>query len=50
MVTPAKVPGLCAETLTLSTLLGASNLQNIIREREQRTVFDLVEDTNVARF
>ena len=50
VVTPAKVPGLCAETATMSTLLGASKLQNIIREREQRTVFDLVDDMFVARF
>ena len=27
-----------------------SKLQNIIREREQRTVFDLAEETFVARF
>ena len=38
--TPAGVPGLCAETPTLC----------IFCEREQRTVFDLVEDTFVARF
>ena len=37
VVTPAGVPGWCAETPTLY-LLGASKLQNIFCEREQRTV------------
>ena len=45
-----QVPGLSAETPTLSTFLGTTKLQNFIREHEQRTVFDLVEDTFVARF
>ena len=47
VVTLANVPGLRAETPTLSILLEASN---IIRERKQHTVFDLVQDTFVARF
>ena len=49
VVTPATVPGLCAETPTLN-LVGSLNATEIIREREQRKIFDFVEDTFVARF
>ena len=50
MVTPAKVPGLCAYAHPVLLCSETSKLQNIIRERERRAALDPVEEKFVARF